>query len=175
MDVYKEGWHNHGCRGGSPFDSYRWIKKYGLASEASYPYDFSRYPDWRDCRHNQSEIVARISGYVQIPQYDEELMKIAVATVGPISAAINFCYAINFYKDPKRIVNDSVCLNKRIESLDHAVLIVGYGVSSEGEEYWIIKNSWGTKWQDNGYIKIARNVNFAGIAFLATYPVIKTD
>ena len=60
------------------------------------------------------------------------------------------------------------------ENLDHGVLAIGYGVEEgTGEAYWLIKNSWGTSWGHNGYVKMARNEdNMCGVASAAIYPLV---
>ena len=58
------------------------------------------------------------------------------------------------------------------EGINHAVLVVGYG-DDNGDEYWLVKNSYGTSWGEKGYIKIARNENnMCGIATWPIYPTV---
>ena len=89
------------------------------------------------CYYNQQYNVASDTGFVDIPSGDENALKVAVATVGPVSVAIDatkpsfMSYSSGIYYEP-------TCGNG-LESLDHAVLVVGYG-SEEGRDYWIVKN-----------------------------------
>lgn len=66
------------------------------------------------------------------------------------------------------IVTSEQCGNNQ-ENLNQAVLVVGYD-STNGTAYWIVKNSWGPKWGEKGYLRIARNLNnTCGIALQAIY------
>lgn len=56
-------------------------------------------------------------------------------------------------------------------NLDHGVLAVGYGTTDEGVNYYLVKNSWGTSWGDDGFIKIANNGDGDGICGIQMEPV----
>ena len=56
--------------------------------------------------------------------------------------------------------------------LDHAVLAVGYGVQ-DGLEYWVIKNSWGEAWGEDGYYRMVKGVNHCGVANFVVHSTVK--
>jgi len=89
----------------------------------------------------------------------------AVATKGPIPVQIDASKS-SFQLYKSGVYYDATCSSS---SLNHAVLIVGYG-STNGQDYWIARNSWGTSWGQNGDILLSRNKNNnCGVATAACY------
>merc|ERR1712083_395524 len=157
---------NHGCNGGLMDFAFKYIKDNGgIDTEASYPYE--AVDD--TCHFKKRDVGATDVGFVDIKQGDEEALKAAVATVGPVSVAIDASQpSFQFYSE--RVYDEPACSPI---NLDHGVLCIGYGVSDDGQEYWLVKNSWNTVWGDQGYIKMARNKNnMCGIASSASYPQV---
>ncbi|XP_030895634.1 cathepsin L1-like [Leptonychotes weddellii] len=159
---------NEGCRGGLMDYAFQYVKDNGgLDSEESYPYCAQD----GSCKYKPGQSVANDTGFMDIRQ-DEGSLMVAVATVGPISAAIVASLdTFQFYH--KGIYYDPNCSS---EDLDHGILVVGYGFQGEepeNQKYWIVKNSWGTDWGMQGYILMAKDRdNHCGIATSASFPIV---
>jgi cathepsin L len=157
---------NEGCNGGWMDDAFSYIKSnQGIDTEASYPYTA------RDgkCAFKKENIGATDTGFTDIKQNDESDLEAAIATVGPISVAIDASkMSFQFYKSG--VYYEPRC---SATQLDHGVLAVGYGTNDKGEKYYIVKNSWNASWGDKGYILMARERNnHCGIATAASYPLV---
>lgn len=165
---------NNGCNGGLMDNAFEYVlKNGGVDTEESYPY----HAHEERCHFKTKSIGSTCSGFVDVAQGDEKALKEAVATVGPVSIAIDVTEdKFMLYKDG--VFVDQTCSNEP-DSLNHGVLIVGYGVAEENgksADYWIVKNSWSTKWGEDGYIRMARNnKNMCGVATSASYPLVNVD
>jgi len=140
-----------GCNGG--WYDWAWdfvLEEGGIASEEDYPYTARD----GECLMEENGIEnlegTDISGYTRVPKFKTSALMQAL--VGqPVAVAINASAAgFQFYESGVFSGDCSVLVN-------HALLAVGYGTTEEGEEYWYLKNSWGTFWGDDGYIKMARD------------------
>lgn len=158
---------NNGCNGGLMDNAFQYIiNNNGIDTESCYPYTASQ----GTCQYSTSCIGATLSSYQDVTSGSESALQTAVANVGPISVAIDAGQSsFQFYSGG--VYSDSGCGNQPSD-LDHGVLVVGYGTSN-GQDFWWVKNSWGNSWGLSGYIMMARNDNnMCGIATMPSYPIV---
>jgi len=91
-----------------------------------------------------------LDGYQKLPVNSYEHLLNTIATVGPVAISVD---ASTWHLYEEGIY--AGC-NQTNPDIDHAVVLVGYGSDSTGD-YWLVRNSWGTKWGENGFIKIRRD------------------
>jgi len=154
---------NYGCDGGNfePSVSYLSLQGDKIATAASYPYVGVQ----ESCKTNGvNDIQLGNIVYTPIAQGDETAMAQALVSTGPMYIAINAnTYQFMYYSAGVLEVED--CANT-LYDLDHAVVAVGYGYDSVLQKsYWIVRNSWGTDWGENGYVRMAKDEgNMCGVA-----------
>ncbi|SPP84618.1 blast:Putative cysteine proteinase CG12163 [Drosophila guanche] len=158
------------CNGGLMDNAYKAIKDIGgLEYEAEYPYEAKK----KQCHFNRTLSHVQVSGFVDLPKGNETAMQEWLLTHGPISIGLN-ANAMQFYRGGVSHPWKTLCSKK---NLDHGVLIVGYGVSDYPNfhktlPYWIVKNSWGPRWGEQGYYRVYRGDNTCGVSEMATSAVL---
>jgi len=152
-----------GCNGGAPVNMFTYVHSTaGLGTEAAYPYT----PAAATCRGTLPTNAFSDTGYVTIAA--NELAFKAGVVNAPI--AVTVCaetwdnYAGGVFTN---------CGDSQTCSVDHAVLLVGYGVDATLGNYWLIQNSWATTWGEKGFIRLPRTDTSAantGACGLTRYP-----
>ncbi|KAE8712649.1 Cysteine proteinase RD21a [Hibiscus syriacus] len=160
--------YNTGCEGGLMDYAYKFvIDNHGIDTEEDYPYQGREKTCNKDKRKRR---VVTFDDYADVPMNNEKQLLQSVATQ-PVSVGI--CGSERAFQLYSK-VGQGIFTGPCSTSLDHAVLIVGYG-SENGLDYRIVKNSWGSRWGMNEYIHMIRNTGnsegVCGINMLASYPI----
>jgi len=143
---------SQGCNGGSMLGAFLWWKNNKSELEADYAYTAKT----GTCHSSDYTGQFTDAGGMQITANSQSAFMASVAAA-PTSVAIEADKMV-FQQYTSGILNSTACGTQ----LDHGVLTVGYGTEN-GQAYYLVKNSWGSSWGDQGYIKIANNGDGAGI------------
>lgn len=153
VDCDHEG--DEGCNGGLMENAFKYLKKAGGIMKSS---DYNYTARGGSCKFNKDKAALKITGNVFAKSQDEEEIKEFLFTTGPLAIAIN-ADPLQFYEEGIIEADESEC---DPQGLNHGVTLVGYG-SKNGQDYWIIKNSWGEGWGEKGYARFARGKGTCGI------------
>jgi len=155
-----------GCNGGYPCRAYDYVHKQGtngVDTQTSYPYhattgtcDTAKTSDGQD-------VAATANGPHMLAE-SEDALKEAVGNVGPVSIALAASGAFQHYSGG--ILDTPSCSG----SINHAVTAVGYDTA---QNYWIVRNSWGSSWGESGYVRIVMGKNMCNmINHFLCYPEV---
>ena len=151
------------CNGGLMEYSFTWIKDNGgIMKDTDYPYKGYK----STCNSNPSKYVnMKVTGYTKLGSssstwspVDEGEIKEFLYETGPLAIALN-ADPLQTYTGGILDKSSSQCPTSGI---NHAVTMVGYG-NENGKDYWIVKNSWGINWGENGYFRIKRGSGTCGV------------
>uniref|UniRef100_A0A1Y1JVG1 Peptidase C1A papain C-terminal domain-containing protein n=3 Tax=Photinus pyralis TaxID=7054 RepID=A0A1Y1JVG1_PHOPY len=151
---------NYGCGGGSLRNTLRYLDQSGgLMTYKDYPYIAKQ----TRCHFDQHRAIVNLSSWAILPARNERAMEIAIYKIGPIAASINASpHTFQLYHSG--VYDDPFCSPNTV---NHAMLVVGYT-----KDAWILKNWWGNRWGEDGYMRLRRGANRCGIANFVAYGVV---
>ena len=162
--------HFYGCDGADyDYMELQALTDIGLANEADFPYQDT----WAGgCGYAGPTTAFR--SWHRVPCGDIEAIKLAILNYGVIDAAVMVtnafqAYSGGIYEDTLTACDGDPC---SYTETDHAISLVGWNDNGDPETqgYWILRNSWGPSWGENGYMRI--KYHSAAVACAATYLVV---
>lgn len=156
---------SEGCNGGWMSTCFAHLKNRPLCDGAEYPYTGTDTP----CVENKCPGIGwEIAGHVDLAEGDCEGLDKADDD-GPVSVAVD-ATAMQFYSSG--IIKPGLFCGDKPDQLNHGIAVYGEKITGEATAYWIVKNSWGSRWGEQGYAKFKIG-NTCGICLVASYPLIK--
>ncbi|XP_054164586.1 cathepsin L-like [Oppia nitens] len=154
----------NGCDGGNTLWAFKYVENVkGLNNVKDYPYVNKQ----ENCKYNKEKrIDLDIKDVIRTESGDDEELVAAIYTHGPVTVGIHATPIFHKYKNG--IYSDVEC---DVRELNHALVAVGYH-----PDYFIVKNSWGKQWGEDGYMRVSRSkVNTCGISQQCYYPVLTNN
>jgi C1A family cysteine protease len=169
VDCAKFRWGDMGCSGGLQPHAFKYMEQAAMCGEDTYPYTAKNHLFTRckasNCSTDPALPKGALKGYKSVDSTEQALME--AVTQQPVAVSIEADQDV-FHLYKHGIVQGKGCG----QQLDHAVLAVGYGTDN-GVKYWKVKNSWGTSWGEEGYVRIIRGTDECGILNgPPVYPVV---
>jgi len=156
---------NKGCMGGLMDNAFKYAETNPLETEENYPYKGLRL--FGKCKYDSSKAVVQAKSFKDVASGKPDQM-LGALQQGPVSVAIQ-ANQLAFQHYTGGVISKG-CGDK----LDHGVLAVGYGTDPKLGDYYLVKNSWGASWGENGYVRIARSTEqgpgMCGILSQASQP-----
>ena len=153
------------CNGGLMEYAFDWIKSNGgLMLEGDYAYTGKK----GTCKSDSSKYAVKVTGYKKLSSDDETDILNYLVETGPLAIAVN--------ADPLQNYNSCIASYSKStcdpSGINHAVNLVGYGVEN-GTKYWLVRNSWGADWGEDGYFRMLRGSGTCGINTYITSATIQ--
>jgi len=152
---------NSGCNGGLMDYAFKYAESNKMMLEGDYPY-LARKSIFSKCSKTKTEGKVEVSTFMDVTPKSKTQMQAALAK-GPVAIAIEADKSV-FQTYHSGVMTDASCG----QQLDHGVLAVGYGTEN-GQDYFLVKNSWGASWGDSGYIKLG-SADICGMLNQASQP-----
>merc|ERR1712190_392296 len=152
---------DQGCNGGLMDNAFKYAEKNAICTEASYSYKGRG----GTCKASSCSVgipKGDVTGYKDVATDNEQALMEAVEKQ-PVSIAVEAD------KSAFQLYRGGILSSTCGSNLDHGVLLVGYGTEN-GQDYWKVKNSWGTSFGENGYIRLKRGKGGKGECGLLSGP-----
>nr|XP_049701831.1 procathepsin L isoform X1 [Helicoverpa armigera] len=157
------GFDNLGCNGGTLDGAMKYVLTHGIPTEMEYGV-YEANDGY--CAIQNMTNPYKIRGFSQVTPRNPNALKLALVKYGPVTVGVHASSIMVQYSNG--LFYDFSCEDSYA---NHGVTVVGYGVRNE-EEYWIVKNSWGETWGEDGYILISARNNNCGVLDSPFYPIV---
>ncbi|KAL0811801.1 hypothetical protein ABMA28_009229 [Loxostege sticticalis] len=157
------GFKNYGCNGGQIDKAYEYVLKHGIPLESQYG-EYIRRDGY--CNVDNTTETLKIRGFAMVTPRNPEALKLALVKYGPVAVAIHASNNMQLYSSG--VFYDIECDGNYP---NHGVVVVGYG-ERDGTPYWIVRNSWGENWGQDGYILMSAVNNNCMLQDTPYYPIV---